>query len=168
MFLYNTATNDIYTLSLHDALPIFTSAVSIVITFIASKLLLGDFKDAGGAAQPAFWWVLSCIISCGTVAGALIPEFTKVFTSTNSRHVREVTNCSRHGGASLNILSGFVAGNMSAFWMGLVIMVLMFLAWQFSTNAGLMAIMPPKFAFAAPIFAFGLVAFGFLGMVPVT
>src|SRR5438309_8036200 len=74
MFLYNTATNDIYTLSLHDALPIFTSAVSIVITFIASKLLLGDFKDAAGAAQPALWWVLSCIISCGTVAGALIPR----------------------------------------------------------------------------------------------
>ncbi len=97
-----------------------TSAVSIAITFIASKLLLGDFKDAAGAAQPALWWVLSVIISCGTVAGALIPEFTKVFVSTNSRHVREVTNCSKHGGASLNILSGFVAGNFSAFWMGLV------------------------------------------------
>ena len=76
--------------------------------------------------QPDLWWVLSVIISCGTVAGALIPEFTKVFVSTNSRHVREVTNCSKHGGASLNILSGFVAGNLSAFWMGLVIMVLMF------------------------------------------
>jgi K(+)-stimulated pyrophosphate-energized sodium pump len=145
-----------------------TSAVSIAVTFIASKLLLGDFKDAAGVDQPSLWWILSAIISCGTIAGAVIPEFTKVFTSTNSRHVREVTNCSKHGGASLNILSGFVAGNMSAFWMGLVIMVLMFLAWQFSTNAGLMAIMPPKFAFAAPIFAFGLVAFGFLGMGPVT
>src|SRR6185437_3990151 len=91
-----------------------TSAVSILITFAASYLLL--------AKQPGFdsnlWWVLSAIISCGTVAGALIPEFTKVFVSTNSRHVREVTNCSRHGGASLNILSGFVAGNFSAFWMG--------------------------------------------------
>src|ERR1017187_303311 len=156
-----------------------TSAVSIVITFIASKLLLGDFamptevvvdgvKQLKDVPQPALWWVLSAIISCGTVAGALIPEFTKIFVSTNSRHVREVTNCSKHGGASLNILSGFVAGNCSAFWMGLVIMLLMFLAWQFSTNAALMAIMPAQFAFAAPIFAFGLVAFGFLGMGPVT
>ena len=144
-----------------------TSAVSIAITFVASKLLLGDFTF-NGVAQPALWWVLSAIISCGTVAGALIPEFTKVFVSTNSRHVREVTNCSKHGGASLNILSGFVAGNFSAFWMGLCIMVLMFAAWQFSTNAALMAIMPAQFAFAAPIFAFGLVAFGFLGMGPVT
>ena len=144
-----------------------TSAVSIAITFVASKLLLGDFT-MGGVAQPNLWWVLSAIISCGTVAGALIPEFTKIFVSTNSRHVREVTNCSKHGGASLNILSGFVAGNFSAFWMGLVIMVLMFTAWQFSTNAALMSIMPAQFAFAAPIFAFGLVAFGFLGMGPVT
>jgi len=144
-----------------------TSAVSIAITFIASKLLLGDFTF-NGVAQPALWWVLSAIISCGTVAGALIPEFTKIFVSTTSRHVREVTNCSKHGGASLNILSGFVAGNFSAFWMGLVIMLLMFAAWQFSTHAALMAIMPAQFAFAAPIFAFGLVAFGFLGMGPVT
>jgi len=144
-----------------------TSAVSIGVTFIASKILLGDFT-MNGVAQPALWWVLSGIISCGTVAGALIPEFTKVFVSTNSRHVREVTNCSKHGGASLNILSGFVAGNFSAFWMGLVIMVLMFVAWQFSTNVALMSIMPTQFNFAAPIFAFGLVAFGFLGMGPVT
>ena len=145
-----------------------TSAVSIGITFVASKMLLGNFVDASGVAQPALWWVLSAIISCGTVAGALIPEFTKVFTSTNSRHVREVTNCSKHGGASLNILSGFVAGNFSAFWMGLVILLLMFLAWQFSLQSALMSIMPAQFAFAAPIFAFGLVAFGFLGMGPVT
>src|SRR5436190_1263731 len=145
-----------------------TSAVSIVITFIASKMLLGDFKDGSGMAQPDLWWVLSVIISCGTVAGAVIPEFTKVFVSTNSRHVREVTNCSRHGGASLNILSGFVAGNMSAFWMGLVIMVLMFISYYFSQNPALVALMPAKFGFAAPIFAFGLVAFGFLGMGPVT
>jgi len=144
-----------------------TSAVSIAVTFVASKVLLGNFEFAG-KALPNLWWVLSVIISCGTVAGALIPEFTKVFVSTNSRHVREVTNCSKHGGASLNILSGFVAGNFSAFWMGLVIMLLMFGAWQFSTNADLMAIMPAQFAFAAPIFAFGLVAFGFLGMGPVT
>jgi K(+)-stimulated pyrophosphate-energized sodium pump len=145
-----------------------TSLVSIVITFIASKLLLGDFQDAGGVAQPNLWWVLSAIISCGTVAGAVIPEFTKVFVSTKSRHVREVTNCSKHGGASLNILSGFVAGNFSAFWMGLCIMVLMASSYYFSQNPALLALMPEKFRFAAPIFAFGLVAFGFLGMGPVT
>jgi len=145
-----------------------TSAVSIAITFIASKVLLGNFTDASGTAQPALWWVLSVIISCGTVAGALIPEFTKVFTSTNSRHVKEVTNCSKHGGASLNILSGFVAGNFSAFWMGLVIMFLMFTSYYFSQNPALLSLMPAKFLFAAPIFAFGLVAFGFLGMGPVT
>ncbi|MDB6019430.1 MAG: Inorganic diphosphatase [Pedosphaera sp.] len=145
-----------------------TSAVSIGITFVASKLLLGDFTDGAGVPQPALWWVLSAIISCGTIAGALIPEFTKVFVSTNSRHVREVTNCSKHGGASLNILSGFVAGNMSAFWMGLVLMVLMFTSYYFSQNAAVLSLMPAKFIFAAPIFAFGLVAFGFLGMGPVT
>lgn len=145
-----------------------TSAVSIAITFIASKVLLGDFKDAAGVAQPDLWWVLSVIISCGTVAGALIPEFTKVFVSTTSRHVREVTNCSQHGGASLNILSGFVAGNFSAFWMGLCIMLLMVVSYLFSQNGAVMALMPEAFKFAAPIFAFGLVAFGFLGMGPVT
>jgi K(+)-stimulated pyrophosphate-energized sodium pump len=141
-----------------------TSAVSIGITFIASYLLL--------AKQPGFhkdlWWVLSVIISCGTVAGALIPEFTKIFVSTTSRHVKEVTNCSQHGGASLNILSGFVAGNFSAFWMGLVILFLMFVAYLCSQTAALSSIMPGHFAFAAPIFAFGLVAFGFLSMGPVT
>src|SRR5437773_9652061 len=145
-----------------------TSAVSIGITFIASKLLLGDFKDDGGRLVGDLWWVLSVIISCGTLAGAIIPEFTKIFVSTNSRHVREVTNCSKHGGASLNILSGFVAGNMSAFWMGLCIMVLMFTSYHFSQNAAVLSLMPAKFLFAAPIFAFGLVAFGFLGMGPVT
>jgi len=141
-----------------------TSAVSIGITFIASKMLLSGQPGL----HPDMWWVLSVIISCGTVAGALIPEFTKIFVSTNSRHVKEVTNCSKHGGASLNILSGLVAGNFSAFWMGLVIMLLMSVSYYFSKNPGLMAIMPPEFAFAAPIFAFGLVAFGFLGMGPVT
>jgi K(+)-stimulated pyrophosphate-energized sodium pump len=144
-----------------------TSAVSIAVTFFASKILLGDFS-AGGTPQPNLWWVLSMIISCGTVAGAVIPEFTKIFVSTSSRHVREVTNSSKHGGASLNILSGLVAGNFSAFWMGLCIMVLMAGAYYFSQDASLLAIMPAKFAFAAPIFAFGLVAFGFLGMGPVT
>jgi len=141
-----------------------TSAVSIAITFAASNILLAHQSGFSGD----LWWVLSVIISCGTIAGALIPEFTKVFTSTNSRHVREVTNCSKHGGASLNILSGFVAGNFSAFWMGLCIMVLMFISYHFSQNPALLTLMPEKFVFAAPIFAFGLVAFGFLGMGPVT
>src|SRR5438552_3633690 len=143
-----------------------TSAVSIVITFGASYFLLA--KQAG--MDPALWWVLSAIISCGTVAGALIPEFTKVFVSTTSRHVREVTNCSKHGGASLNILSGFVAGNFSAFWLGLCILSLLFVSYLFATYQGspVVALMPAAFKFAAPIFAFGLVAFGFLGMGPVT
>ncbi|HXG46029.1 MAG TPA: sodium-translocating pyrophosphatase [Methylomirabilota bacterium] len=145
-----------------------TSVVSIVVTFVASKVLLGDFKDASGTAQPDLWWVLSIIISCGTVAGALIPEFTKVFTSTSSKHVAEVTNSSKHGGASLNILSGFVAGNFSAFWTGLVILSLMFISYYFSQKPALLAVMPAEYVFAAPIFAFGLVAFGFLGMGPVT
>ncbi len=141
-----------------------TSAVSIAITFAASYFLLAHQTGI----HPALWWVLSVIISCGTIAGALIPEFTKVFVSTNSAHVKEVTNCSKHGGASLNILSGFVAGNFSAFWMGLCIMVLMWVSYHFSQNPALLSIMPEKFLFAAPIFAFGLVAFGFLGMGPVT
>jgi len=145
-----------------------TSAVSIGVTFAASKLLLGDFTDAVHTVQPQLWWVLSVIISCGTVAGALIPEFTKVFVSSSSRHVWEVTNCSRHGGASLNILSGFVAGNFSAFWMGLCIMALMATSYFFSQQPAFLALMPARFVFAAPIFAFGLVAFGFLGMGPVT
>jgi K(+)-stimulated pyrophosphate-energized sodium pump len=147
-----------------------TSAVSILVTFGASYFLLGDFKGPEGQALPSLWWVLSVIISCGTVAGALIPEFTKIFVSTTSKHVKEVTNCSRHGGASLNILSGFVAGNMSAFWMGLVILLLMFVSYLVATFSGspVLALMPEAFRFSAPIFAFGLVAFGFLGMGPVT
>jgi K(+)-stimulated pyrophosphate-energized sodium pump len=152
-----------------------TSIVSIIVTFIASKMLLGDFTVpmmvdgvSKGVAQPDLWWVLSGIISCGTLAGALIPEFTKVFTSTHSKHVAEVTNASRHGGASLNVLSGFVAGNFSAFWTGLVILSLMFVSYKFSLHTSVMALMPEAYKFAAPIFAFGLVAFGFLGMGPVT
>ena len=140
-----------------------TSLVSIVVTFVASDLLLG-----GRAGQPDLWWVLSIVISIGTIAGAIIPEFTKVFTSTESRHVKEVVTSSRQGGASLNILSGFVAGNFSAFWQGLVILLLMFGAWHFSQFAAFSGMMPEEFRFAAPIFAFGLVAFGFLGMGPVT
>jgi len=143
-----------------------TSGVSIAITFVASYFLLGKQTGLSGS----LWWVLSAIISCGTAAGALIPEFSKIFTSTNSQHVKEITNCSRHGGASLNILSGFVAGNFSAFWTGLVILALMFVGCLFATYDGspVVAMMPAQFQFAAPIFAFGLVAFGFLGMGPVT
>jgi K(+)-stimulated pyrophosphate-energized sodium pump len=145
-----------------------TSIISIVVTFVASYMLLPDTADAAAQGYKGLWWVLSAIISCGTIAGALIPEFTKVFTSTKSRHVREVTNASQHGGASLNILSGFVAGNFSAFWQGLVILTLMLASYRFSQHESMMALMPKDAAFAAPIFAFGLVAFGFLGMGPVT
>jgi K(+)-stimulated pyrophosphate-energized sodium pump len=142
-----------------------TSIVSIGITFAASYFLLAKQPGLDGN----LWWVLSAIISCGTVAGALIPEFTKIFVSTTSRHVREVTNCSKHGGASLNILSGFVAGNFCAFWMGLCILALMFVSVLLATYDGspIVALMPAV-KFAPPIFAFGLVAFGFLGMGPVT
>lgn len=141
-----------------------TSIVSIAVTFVASYYLLGDLT----AQYTGLWWALAVIISCGTIAGALIPEFTKIFTSTSSRHCEEVVNASKQGGASLNILSGLVAGNFSGFWLGMVIMFLMFVAYMVSKQAAVMAIMPPAFVFAAPVFAFGLVAFGFLGMGPVT
>jgi K(+)-stimulated pyrophosphate-energized sodium pump len=144
-----------------------TSIVSIVVAFIASKILLGGVTDAKGAADPNLWWVLAGILSCGTLAGPLIMEFTKIFVSTKSRHVKEIVTCSGQGGASLNILSGFVTGNFCAFWMGLVIIALMFGAYMFSQNPALLVLMPEQFTFAAPIFAFGLVAFGFLAMAPV-
>jgi K(+)-stimulated pyrophosphate-energized sodium pump len=141
-----------------------TSLVSIAATYWASHALL-----AGSAGVHAdLWWVLSTIISLGTVAGALIPEFTKVFTSTESRHVKEVVTSSDQGGASLNILSGLVAGNFSAFWTGLCILGLMLGAYLLSLQPAVAQLMPGAFGFAAPIFAFGLVAFGFLGMGPVT
>jgi len=140
-----------------------TSIVSIGVTYVASYLLLAKLEG-----QPSLWWVLSTIISLGTIAGALIPEFTKIFTSTESRHVKEVVTSSKQGGASLNILSGLVAGNFSAFWTGLCILSLMFGAYLLSGHAAVQAMMPEQFRFAAPIFAFGLVAFGFLGMGPVT
>jgi K(+)-stimulated pyrophosphate-energized sodium pump len=108
------------------------------------------------------WWKLSTIITCGTLAGAIIPELVKVFTSTESSHVREVVTASREGGASLNVLSGFVAGNFSAYWLGIVIVILMGTAYALST-LGLASLMV-----APAVFAFGLVAFGFLGMGPVT
>jgi K(+)-stimulated pyrophosphate-energized sodium pump len=158
-----------------------TSLVSIAACFGASKLLLGDFEIAnptylGSAtpdvsptvALPNLWWVLSAIMACGTLAGALIMEFTKIFVSTKSKHVQEVTDSSDHGGASLNVLSGLVAGNFSAFWMGLVILGLMFTSYLFSLQHDFMALIPEKFVFGAPIFAFGLVALGFLSMAPVT
>jgi K(+)-stimulated pyrophosphate-energized sodium pump len=140
-----------------------TSLISIGVTYAASYVLLATLPG-----QPGLWWVLSTIISIGTIAGALIPEFTKIFTSTESRHVKEVVTSSRQGGASLNILSGLVAGNFSAFWTGLCILTLMAGAYYFSGHAAVQAMMPEAFRFAAPIFAFGLVAFGFLGMGPVT
>ncbi|HKE88877.1 MAG TPA: sodium-translocating pyrophosphatase [Gemmatimonadales bacterium] len=134
-----------------------TSIVSIVLTFIVSRLMI---PTLGG--DPTLWWKLSLVITCGTLAGAIIPELVKVFTSMNSRHVREVVTSSREGGASLNILSGLVAGDFSAYWLGLAMLGLMAIAYGVST-AGLSTLM------AAPaVFAFGLVAFGFLGMGPVT
>lgn len=132
-----------------------TSILSIIMTFLASYWQLGDLPNN-------LWLTLSIIISCGTLGAALIPEFTKIFTSPKSKHVKEVVQASREGGASLTILSGLVAGNFSAFWKGMVFLVLMFLAYYASTF-GLEAFMNYP-----SIFAFGLVAFGFLGMGPVT
>ncbi len=140
-----------------------TSLVSILVTFLATYLLLGRLPGHDG-----LWGNLAVIISLGTLAGALIPEFTRAFTSTKSRHVHEIVTSSRQGGASLNILSGLVTGNFSAFWKGLVILGLMVLAAHFSQHISVAGLMPPNLQFAAPIFAFGLVAFGFLGMGPVT
>ena len=133
-----------------------TSIVSVVLTFILSRLAIPDLGDG------TLWWKLSAVITCGTLAGAIIPEFVKVFTSTESRHTREVVTSSREGGPSLNILSGFVAGNFSAFWLGITIMILMTIGYLISTT-GLESLMV-----APAVFAFGLVAFGFLGMGPVT
>jgi K(+)-stimulated pyrophosphate-energized sodium pump len=133
-----------------------TSFVSIALTYVASWVLIKDLGDG------SLWWKLSTVITCGTLAGAVIPELVKIFTSTKSSHVKEVVTSSREGGASLNILSGFVAGNFSAYWLGICILVLMALAYAVST-LGLGALM-----IAPAVFAFGLVAFGFLGMGPVT
>jgi len=133
-----------------------TSIVSIGATYLVSDMLIGNVGDG------TLWWKLASIITCGTLAGAVIPEVVKVFTSVGSGHVREVVYSSREGGASLNILSGFVAGNFSAYWMGLCIVLLMGAAYAVSLMGlgGLMV--------APSVFAFGLVAFGFLGMGPVT
>jgi len=134
-----------------------TSVISVVLTYIVSYLMIPDLRG-----DTSLWWKLSTIITCGTLAGAIIPELVKVFTSTESAHVKEVVTSSREGGPSLNILSGLVAGNFSAYWIGIAITALMAIAYVFSTQ-GLGALMT-----APAVFAFGLVAFGFLGMGPVT
>src|SRR5882724_4878377 len=136
-----------------------TSIVSIVATYIVSSLIIPSL--GGDTSQ---WWKLASIISCGTLAGAVIPELVKVFTSVDSRHVNEVVTSAKEGGASLGILSGFVAGNFSGYWLGLSMVVLMAVAYFFST----MGLAVAATMIAAPVFAFGLVAFGFLGMGPVT
>ncbi len=137
------------------------SILSIVMTFIASYVLIGPGSEVA-EVSPKLWYVLAGIISCGTLGAALIPEFTKIFTSGKSIHVLETVEASKEGGASLNILAGFIAGNFSAFWMGMVFFALMFAAYMFS-NHGLSDIMSYP-----SVFAFGLVAFGFLSMGPVT
>src|SRR5579864_1668854 len=136
-----------------------TSIVSIILTYIISRLIIPDLNGDGTQ-----WWKLATIISCGTLAGAVIPELVKVFTSVESTHVKEVVTSAQEGGASLGILSGFVAGNFSAYYLGLSIMSLMAVAYYMSTQGLAMA----ATMVAAPVFAFGLVAFGFLGMGPVT
>ncbi len=132
-----------------------TSIISILVTFGVSYVMIGDMGDD-------LWWKLSIIISCGTLAAAIIPEFTKIFTSSKSKHVNEIVNASREAGASLNIISGIVAGNFSAFWQGLVMVALMVIAF-FTARSGL----DPYMVYPT-VFAFGLVAFGMLGMGPVT
>ena len=134
-----------------------TSIVTIAVTYPATYLLLSNL---GG--DPSLWWKLATITSCGTVAGALIPELVKVFTSTKAKHVQEVVASAREGGAALGLLSGFVDGNFSAYYLGLAVVVLMSIGYGVST-LGFDAVI-----LAAPMFAFGLVAFGFLGMGPVT
>ena len=134
-----------------------TSILSIVLTYIISSLMIPNLAN-----DPSLWWKLATVISCGTLAGALILEFVKVFTSTNSRHVREIVTSSKEGGASLNILSGFVAGNFSGFWLGFTMLLLMTIGFAMSTTGFGQIMLAPA------VFAFGLVAFGFLGMGPVT
>ena len=134
-----------------------TSIVSIILTYIVTYLMIPNLGDG------TLWWKLASIISCGTLAGAVIPELVKVFTSTKSGHVQEIVTSAREGGASLGILSGMVAGNMSAYWLGLSMVALMGLGYFFSTGASMAVLM-----LAPAVFAFGLVAFGFLGMGPVT
>jgi len=135
-----------------------TSLISVAVTFVASRFLISDLGDG------TLWWKLATIITCGTLAGAIIPELVKVFTSVESSHVKEVVTASREGGASLNILAGFVAGNFSAYWLGLSIVSLMSIGYFVSASSDSMS----NLMLAPAVFAFGLVAFGFLGMGPVT
>jgi K(+)-stimulated pyrophosphate-energized sodium pump len=139
-----------------------TSVVSIILTYIVSYAMLLPLGDG------TLWWKLASIISCGTLAGALIPELVKVFTSTKSTHVKEVVKSAQEGGASLGILSGFVAGNFSAYWLGLSMVALMGLGYYFSQGIPDLQNNPAGMMLAPAVFAFGLVAFGFLGMGPVT
>lgn len=143
-------------------LVILTSVLSVAVTFIASYLLIPNLNG-----DSTMWWKLSAIITCGTAAGALIPELVKAFTSTESRHVREVVTASKEGGASLNVISGLVAGNFSGYWMGVVLVGLMGAAYWVSMQ-GLGQLFVQGGVDPSPVFAFGLVAFGFLGMGPVT
>jgi len=138
-----------------------TSFISIIVTYLVSYFLLAN-NSVANAYTPDLWWKLASIISLGTLAAAIIPEFTKIFTSSNSTHVQEIVSASREGGPSLNILSGIVAGNFSAFWQGIVMVGLMLVGFFISTSN--LSI----FDEYASIFAFGLIAFGFLGMGPVT
>jgi K(+)-stimulated pyrophosphate-energized sodium pump len=140
-----------------------TSFISIIFTFVASYFLISD-----KLGDETLWWKLSIIITCGTLAGAVIPEFVKIFTSTKSSHIKEVVTSTREGGASLNILSGFVAGNFSAYWLGMTILGLMGTAYAVSTMGVGVLMIAPAVIFGPAVFAFGLVAFGFLGMGPVT
>jgi len=135
-----------------------TSIISVILTFVVSRILIPDLGDG------TLWWKLGIIITCGTLAGAIIPELVKVFTSVESSHVKEVVTSSREGGASLNILSGFVAGNFSAYWLGLSIVSLMSIGYLVSASSPSMS----NLMLAPAVFSFGLVAFGFLGMGPVT
>jgi K(+)-stimulated pyrophosphate-energized sodium pump len=134
-----------------------TSIISIALTYLVSSQMIPEL-----AGDTTLWWKLSSVITCGTLAGAVIPELVKIFTSVHSSHVKEVVTSSREGGASLNILSGLVAGNFSAYWLGISMMALMSIAFWISLH-GLDTLM-----IAPAVFAFGLVAFGFLGMGPVT
>jgi K(+)-stimulated pyrophosphate-energized sodium pump len=139
-----------------------TSITSIILTYIVSYLMIPTLGDG------TLWWKLASIISCGTLAGAVIPELVKVFTSTKSAHVKEVVKSAQEGGASLGILSGFVAGNFSAYWLGLSMAGLMGLGYYFSLGIPDSQNNPAGMMLAPAVFAFGLVAFGFLGMGPVT
>jgi K(+)-stimulated pyrophosphate-energized sodium pump len=134
-----------------------TSIISVVLTFVSSYLVIPELSG-----NTTYWWKLSLVVTCGTLAGAIIPEFVKVFTSVNSKHVAEVVESSKQGGASLNILSGLVAGDFSAYWLGVTMVILMALGAAVSMHGFSLIMLAPA------VFAFGLVAFGFLGMGPVT